>query len=316
MIQIFKTIVFSLLFFFCFEKVYAQTNTLRIDYFTDHYLNPIFYNPAFAGEENQATIGLSGRRIKNNVSEPYSFQGVIHSQIEAINSGVGFMVNYHSFGDDFKRRQMKLGLLYSYTIHAGEQGRFKLGLNSSLLHYNSDFVPSSSGNVDVVKTNENFFKFNLDGSVLYLNGNFYMGATIFHTNEPNFEFYNIGSISRFQQEAFLSMGTQIEITEIIHLQPSLMANFSLNQFSASFGNQGYFDFNILARFHDKYLFGTSYKINQTPYKFAFTAGIKLAEQYQIAATYHLKQSANYLNRNRIGITLNYFLAKADEEELE
>ncbi len=312
----FTLFLISIVFIVLFEEnMYAQTTGLRIDYFTDHHLNPIFYNPAFAGEENHPMIGLSGRRMKNGVSDPSSFQGFIQGQIEAINSGVGFMVNYHSFGDIYKRRQMKVGLLYSYTIHAGEQGRFKLGLNTSLLHYNSDFVPNSnSGSVDVVKTNENFFKFNLDGSVLYLNGNFYMGVTVFHTNEPSFEFYNIGSVSRFQKEAYLSMGTQITVNEFITLHPAVMANFSLNQFSASFNNQGYFDFSVLAKFHDRYLVGTSYKLNQTPYKFALTAGIKLAEKYQLAATYHLKQSANYLNRNRIGVTLNYFLTKMESIE--
>ncbi|MGB1241356.1 MAG: PorP/SprF family type IX secretion system membrane protein [Chitinophagales bacterium] len=301
-----------ILFFNYLNEASAQTNGLRIDYFTDHHLNPIFYNPAFAGEENHPMIGLSGRTVKNSLSEPYSFQGFIHGQIEAIESGIGFMVNYHSFGDDNKRRQMKLGLLYSYTINAGDAGRFKFGLNSSLLHYNSDLIPNNNGSVDVVKTNESFFKFNLDGSILYLNGNFYLGATVFHTNEPNFEFYNIGSISRFQKVAYLSMGTEIEINETIRLHPAVMANFSLNQISVSGNNQGFIDLSLLARFHDRYLFGTSYKMNQTPYKFAFTAGVKLAEKYQLAATYHLKQSSAYLNRNRIGVTLNYFLVKGKE----
>ncbi len=158
-------------------EVAAQNNIgLRIDYFTDYHLNPIFYNPAFAGEENHAKAGLSARSLKSGLeNNPKSAQSFIHGQIEAINSGIGVMVNYHSFGDDFKRRQLKVGLLYSYTIHAGETGRFKVGLNSSLLHYNSDFV-NSQGGVNVVKTNESFFKFNLDGGVLYLNGDFYMGC--------------------------------------------------------------------------------------------------------------------------------------------
>lgn len=310
----FTLIATIILFFTYLNEASAQTTGLRIDHFTDYHLNPIFYNPAFAGEEDHPMIGLSGRTIKNSLSEPYSFQGFIHGQIEAIESGIGFMVNYHSFGDNNKRRQMKIGLLYSYTINAGEAGRFKLGLNSSLLHYNSDLIPSSNGSVDVVKTNESFFKFNLDGSILYLNGDFYLGATVFHTNEPNFEFYNIGSISRFQKEAYISAGTKIEVSEIISLHPAIMANFSLNQVSTSFNNQGYIDLSLLARFHDRYLFATSYKMNQTPYKFAFTAGVKLAEKYQLAATYHLKQSSAYLNRNRIGVTLNYFLVKAEEEE--
>ncbi|MEZ4885433.1 MAG: PorP/SprF family type IX secretion system membrane protein [Chitinophagales bacterium] len=309
-----KTILLIFLtffFFLYFNNLEAQTTGLRIDYFTDYHLNPIFYNPAFAGEESHPMIGVSGRNLKNGVSEPYSFQGFIHGQIEAIKSGVGLMVNYHSFGDIYKRRQMKVGLLYSYTIQAGEKGRFKLGLNSSLLHYNSNFVPNS-GSVDVVKTNESFFKFNLDGSVLYLNGDFYMGATIFHTNEPNFEFYNIGGNNRFQKEAYLSMGTQIGVNENITLHPAAMLNFSLNQFSGSFNNQGYIDLSLLAKFHDKYLAGISYKMNQPPYKIALTAGVKLAEKYQVAATYHLKQSANYLNRSRVGVTFNYFLVKEEE----
>ncbi len=55
-------------------------------------------------------------------------------------------------------------------------------------------------------------------------------------------------------------------------------------------------------------------MNQAPYKLAFTGGVKLGDKYQIAATYHLKQ-ANYLNRSRIGLTLNYFLPTYEEEEI-
>jgi len=309
------TYFFAFLFFLLAgSQLNAQTTGLRIPYFTDYHLNPIYYNPAFTGEEGQAKMGLSGRSIKSGASEPVSFQGFIQGQVEAIESGLGLMVNYHSFGDEFKRRQLKIGLLYSYTIQAGDKGRFKLGLNSSLLHYNSNFVPSGSGSVDVIKSNESFFKFNMDGSILFLSGDFYMGVTMFHVNEPRFEFYNIGSSNRFQKETYISLGQAIRLNENISLHPAAMINFTLNQFSTSFNNQGYIDVSVLARFHDRYMAGVTYKMNQTPYNFAVMAGVKLAEKYQIAATFHLKESSNFTNRSRVGLTLNYFLPQMDEED--
>lgn len=299
--------------FLSLQSEAQSTFGLRIDYFTDYHLNPIFYNPAFAGKEDHAKMGLSLRDMKAGTATPKSAQGFIHGQIDAINSGVGLMINYHTFGDNFKRRQMKVGMLYSYTIYEGETGVFKVGLTPSLLHYNSDFVPNSSGSVDVVRTNESFFKFNLDGSVLYLNGDFYMGVTMFHTNEPRFEFYNIGSLNRFQKEAYITLGQTIDVGTNITLHPAVMVNFTLNQTTIDFNNAGFIDLSLLGRFQDKFLAGVSYKANQAPYKLAFTGGVKLNDQYQIAATYHLKQ-ANFLNRNRIGLTLNYFLPTFENEE--
>ncbi len=78
---------------------------------------------------------------------------------------------------------------------------------------------------------------------------------MFHTNEPRFEFFNIGSINRFQKEAYITLGQAIDISSSITLHPALMINFTLNQTSINFNNQGYIDLSLLGRFQDRFLAG-------------------------------------------------------------
>lgn len=284
----------------------AQTGT-QVPLMAEYYWNQLLYNPAFAGEQSQPSIGLSGRFNKVNGDQQPAINAFAHTELEAINSGVGFVNQYHDLGGMCTANLWQMGLVHNFKFPLGEVGHARIGANYSLLHYKNERSPTNLCQEQT--TNEAFFKFNMDLGVVFSIQKFYGGFGIKHINEPNFNFFGNTALGRFDRAAFMTAAYRLEFGTRYTLTPSLIVNQELRN---NLNNSTLFAANVLFDYNKVVFGGITYFANDPGYHFSINAGGRIAQKYQLSAAYAFKKSDS---RTRFELTFGILLKKGEEEEV-
>ncbi len=315
-------------------QISAQTDFTRVPPISEYFFNQLIYNPAFAGEDDQATIGLAMRRSDGtafsnfNLSgvNPSSIYGFIHGNLlEQI--GLGLTVQYENFNDTTlcfqvggvitnpisycqgNRRSLQLGLVQNYKFAVSEGVTVVAGMNVGLMHYRSDNVRQGA-NTTSLQTNERFFKLNVDFGFLLKARALRLGLSMNHVNEPTFQFFANNRPENFRRETHLTGNyTFASYDSTFQVQPTFMLNTIIGNNGFFNNNTTWVDLGILARYKSLFA-GFHYKINHEPYRMSLTVGSRVIDALQLSATVNFKKSSTssrYNNYSRIEATLGFYL---------
>lgn len=163
--------------------------------FTQFYANPLYLNPAFAGNMRCPRICLNYRNQWPNMSGTYVTYSASYDQhVDALNGGLGFIVTQ----DDQARGTLKTtqaSLIYSYLLSPSRNFSLKFGLQAGFFQKTLDRTKLNFGDmIDpkrgfVWNTNEqipSLTKTNLDFSagVLGYTKQYFFGAAVHHITQP------------------------------------------------------------------------------------------------------------------------------------
>jgi type IX secretion system PorP/SprF family membrane protein len=191
-----KKLIFSLIILLAAGSVSNAQDPL----FSQFYANPLYLNPAMAGNTYCGRLNLNFRNQWPSISGGYITYNVSYDQfIEKINSGYGVMFTGDRQGDGAMSTMMISGL-YSYKLMVSESTRIDFGIQAS---YNQtkidwdkfvfgDMIDPNSGSTGN-PTMENPADWNksvsyVDFSAGVLVGyedKYYGGIAVYHMNEPD-----------------------------------------------------------------------------------------------------------------------------------
>lgn len=315
----------------------------RLPYMAQYYFNQLLYNPAYAGESSQPSIGISGRMgeergnsnflVKPRTAQLF-MQGEIKelAQLEQLNMGLGMVAQYHKYDDRFQRgtevfssnnRLLKIGVVNSYRTSIQDIIDVRIGFQVGLLHYQSDELPNT-GSINPPVTqilNERFFKPVIDIGFLFMLDNLRVGMAINSANEPEFDFFSTGFARKFRREGYFTASYEWVITPYWYLQPSMMFQTLLNNQNAfsRIRPRSLADFSVQVNYFDTVFMGLSYRVGDAPFRGSIMVGGRLADTYQLSLAYQFKKR-NTSNHSRIEATLGFYLQRGNievsEEELE
>lgn len=163
--------------------------------FTQFYANPLYLNPAFAGNIRCPRICLNYRNQWPNMSGTYVTTSASYDQhVDALNGGLGFIVTQ----DNQARGTLnttQASLIYSYLLSPSRSFSLKFGLQAGFFQKSLDRNKLNFGDmIDsrrgfVWNTNEQIpsqTKTNLDFSagVLGFSKRYFFGAAVHHLTQP------------------------------------------------------------------------------------------------------------------------------------
>ena len=298
----------------------AQTTTVqdRVVYMSEYYNNMLMYNPAYTGDLSQANVGFSNRFGKETADiKPLTFNFFAHTKSADINSGFGIKAHYHKFDDKFinqgnageetGKRIIEIGGLYSYEMPLFEIASVNIATNVSALHYQSRSRSFSNptGTTSQVQ-NERFFKMNIDLGLLFKMKDFRFGMSVVNSNEPQFVFTSSGFDTKiFRRQVFLNTSYKFGINNTFYIEPNIMMHSYTGTTARSL--KPLLDFTLLLRYKKHFYAGTSYKLNNAPYKMALMLGGRF-NNAQVSAAYNvLGKKYDTSNYSRMEVMLAFYL---------
>ena len=167
--------------------------------FSQFYAAPLYVNPAFAGANQQARVGMNYRNQWPSIQANFvTLSAHFDTYIESMNSGVGVLLMRDTEGQAGLKSTM-IGLQYAYQIYLTDWLTFRPGaqvafynrnVNFSDLTFGNQFDPST-GEIDPTRVSgedfgslsKNFIDLGLGG--LFFTKNIWLGVTAAHINTPN-----------------------------------------------------------------------------------------------------------------------------------
>lgn len=243
-----------LLFFFGFSPLMAQQD----GQFTQYMYNGMYYNPAFAGKEGGFRFSALHRSQWQNYSTNLGQGGAPVTQLitaqgslDEKNIGYGLTIVNDQIG---ATGNLEVNLQGSYhkkinrsTISFGAY----VGMFSSSINYDELIVvnpePNLPGAGKESQTNLNF-----GFGVLFDRGNYYMGLSSRHLNEPVFDFGDGSYENQLKNHSYLLLGYRFRPIGQLSIEPSfLLKSVSFNNFS--------YDVSVIATHQDKISGGIAFR---------------------------------------------------------
>lgn len=243
-----------LLFFFGFSPLMAQQDAQ----FTQYMYNGMYYNPAFAGKEGGFRFSALHRSQWQNYSTNLGQGGAPVTQLitaqgslDGKNIGYGLTIVNDQIG---ATGNLEVNLQGSYhkkinrsTISFGAY----VGMFSSSINYDELIVvnpePNLPGAGKESQTNLNF-----GFGLLFDRGNYYMGLSSRHLNEPVFDFGDGSYENQLKNHSYLLLGYRFRPIGQLSIEPSfLLKSVSFNNFS--------YDVSVIATHQDKISGGIAFR---------------------------------------------------------
>ncbi|MBL7784510.1 MAG: type IX secretion system membrane protein PorP/SprF [Chitinophagales bacterium] len=321
----------------CLPLALQAQDRARQPFVADYFQQQILYNPAFTGDSEQPTLGLSGRIERRNAQEPYGLNAFFQGTLTQYNIGIGLTAQYHDFDDTYtyttnsyptNKRLLKVGLASSFQIPMGDFTGLKAGLNIGIIHYKSDeaYIPWSSTQPTVIY-NERFLKPNIDIGLLLSIAKLKVGLSFNQLNEPKFQFYSNSPVQQFKRYMVFTAAYKIPVTNWLTIEPTTLQMLSVVNSVGNNGMQPYIDLGVLLRFKQRVFLGSHYKFNDDKaaiyggmappkYLFSFAAGVRLGTtQITLNVIPMKKDLYNTTKTNgRIDLSLLFFRNEEAEEE--
>lgn len=243
-----------LVFFFWGHHLMAQQDAQ----FTQYMYNGMYYNPAFAGKEGGFRFSALHRSQWQNYSTSSGQGGAPITQLitaqgnlEGKNIGYGLTVVNDQIG---ATGNLEINLQGSYhkkinrsTLSFGAYvGMFSSSLNfAELIVVNPEPNLPSAG--EESRTNLNF-----GAGLLFDRGNYYIGLSSRHLNEPVFDFGDGSYENQLKNHSYLLLGYRFRPVGQLSIEPSfLLKSVSFNNFS--------YDVSVIATHQNKISGGLAFR---------------------------------------------------------
>lgn len=208
--------------------------------FTQYMFNGIFYNPAFAGKESGYRFTALHRSQWLNYTgmngpAPLTQLVTASGRLDNYNIGYGLTFVNDNIGAT-SNQEINLSLGYHKRLR---RGVLSLGLSggafSSTLKYDQlDFVIDET--LFSASGNETQMNFNLGFGALYDRGNYFIGISSRHLNEPGFDFGDGAINNQLRNHSYINFGYRIRTFALWTFEPSfLIKTVSFNNFSYDLG---------------------------------------------------------------------------------
>jgi len=226
--------------------------------FTQYMYNGLYYNPAFAGKETGYQFSALHRTQWLGYSTAAGTGSGINTQLltasgRITGTNLGFGLNF--VNDDIgptTNQEVNISLAYHLNIGRGvlsigaSGGFFSSNINYEVLNpVNRDPLIPSTGT-------ESQINFNLGGGLMYDHGNFYVGLSSRHINEPDFDFGEGAFGNQLVNHNYLLAGYRINPFGLLRFEPSfLLKSVGFNNFS--------YDVSVIATHNEKVSGGLAYR---------------------------------------------------------
>lgn len=226
--------------------------------FTQYMYNRMFYNPAFSGSEKEYRFSALHRSQWSGYTTSLGAGGAPSTQlltvsgaIEKYKLGFGLVFVNEEIGAT-SNQEANLSLAYHYPIGrgvlsiGGSAGIFSSTIDYDLLELiNPDLVVPEAGS-------ENQFNINYSAGAVYDRGNFYVGLSGRHLNEPDFDFGEGELGNQLKIHSYLLAGYRINTFALWLVEPSvLLKSVGVNNFS--------YDASVIATYNGKISGGLAYR---------------------------------------------------------
>lgn len=245
---------FSLILFFSAGYIQAQQDAQ----FTQYMYNGMFYNPAFAGKESGYRFSALHRSQWMNYTTSSGQGGAPVTQLitaegrlDAKNIGYGLSIVNDQIG---ATGNLELNLKGSYhkkinraTLSFGAY----FGMFSSSLDYGEIVVVNPENNLPQ-SGKEGQMALDIGAGILYDKGNYYLGLSSKHLNQPSFDFGDGSYENQLKNHSYFLFGYRIRPIGQLRIEPSLLIK------TVSFNNFSY-DVSVMATHQNKINGGIAYR---------------------------------------------------------
>ncbi|HSZ72552.1 MAG TPA: type IX secretion system membrane protein PorP/SprF [Cytophagaceae bacterium] len=219
--------------------------------FSQYYSSQLYLNPAYAGSESSATVGLNARTQWKSVTQPYQTNQVslilpFYRKVDKQNNfgGVGLSV-YNDNAGSGKLTAVGANLNISYVLRLSEKHHVLFGIQGGIIQkkidfstlqwgsqydafngFNSSIDPGEYNSITASKLypdiGAGFLYFFKPGRDIREKGaGFYFGASSYHLNRPN-ESMVIGQASPLPVLNKIHAGFDYSLNSRVNLSPNVL----------------------------------------------------------------------------------------------
>lgn len=226
--------------------------------FTQYMYNGMYYNPAFAGKEGGFRFSALHRTQWANYSTSTGQSGAPVSQLltaqgrlDSKNIGYGLTIVNDNIGAS-SNLEINLQGSYHKTINRSNLSfGVSIGMFSSSLDFGELIVVNPEPNLPS-SGKENQMNLNFSAGLLLDRGDYYIGLSSRHLNEPNFDFGNESYANQLKNHSYLLMGYRFRPIGQLAIEPSFLIK------SVSFNNFSY-DVSVIATHQNKISGGIAFR---------------------------------------------------------
>ena len=249
----FKSLICLMLFAGTFP-VLAQQDAQ----FTQYMYNGMYYNPAYAGKEGGFRFSALHRSQWANYSTSSGQRGAPVSQLltaqgrlDAKNIGYGLTIVNDNIGASSNLEINLQGAYHKQIRRSTLSFGASIGMFSSSIDYGELIVVNPEPNLPTLGK-ENQMNINFSAGFLFDRGNYYIGLSSRHLNEPNFDFGDGSYANQLKNHSYLQFGYRLRPVGQLAIEPSFLIK------SVSFNNFSY-DVSVIATHQNKISGGLAYR---------------------------------------------------------
>tara|TARA_R110000868_G_scaffold332060_2_gene593060 strand:+ start:51713 stop:52654 length:942 start_codon:yes stop_codon:yes gene_type:complete len=239
-----------------------KANAQQDAQFTHYMNNGMFYNAAFAGREEGYIITALHRSQWLNYSTSSGAGGAPTTQLisfsgrlKSLPVGFGLVAVNDQIGP-FSNQEVNLSLAYNLRLG---RGNLRVGASGGFFSSTIRFDEFSPVNPDPSipsAGDENQMKPQASIGLLYERGNFYLGLSSRHLNEPDFDFGSGSLANQLENHNYLMAGYKINTFAQLSVEPSMLVkSVGLNNFS--------YDFSVIGTYNKKVSLGMAYRLEES-----------------------------------------------------
>jgi type IX secretion system PorP/SprF family membrane protein len=184
--------------------------TIRVSYgqdpqYSQYYAAPLFLNPAMAGVELNERIGFNYRVQWPRIDAKFTtYSAYYDAHLPEINSGIGFHFMQDKETSSSELTSTTLSSIYSYELQLAKKVFFRTGFQASFMRKSLDFssgqffsnninelnpfgIPNTPTDLSDLEDPVNLFSLSVGG--ILIADNLWIGASVFHLNQPNQSFF-------------------------------------------------------------------------------------------------------------------------------
>ena len=189
---------------FCLSFLITNSGKAQDPQFSQFYANPLYLNPALAGETECARINLNYRNQWPSLSKAFITYSMTYDQnLGSINSGFGLIAMNDRQGDG-ALNTILIGAIYAYNLQVSEGLFIRFGAEAKYYQQRLDWdklifadqinpvngsISNISSQTPPENTNVAVADFSV-GTIIRYYDQFFIGFTADHLTQPNMSFYN------------------------------------------------------------------------------------------------------------------------------
>lgn len=226
---------------------------------------PTFYNPAAVGSEGVTRVQLIYRTQWAGYQTSAGAGGAPTTQLltanlplNRINSGVGI----YAFNDQLgPQSNQSVQLAYAYRLPL-RSGTLSVGIQGGVYNKRIDYTGVVIRDPDDPFVPTGIYaemQPDISAGVYYNTVDYWIGASLFHINEPAYRLGTDRAVNPLARAAYLTAGYRLGLTYELDVQPSILYKYSLNP-----GVQASsVDVNVLATYNSRFFGGVSYRLQDS-----------------------------------------------------